>query len=134
MSQSRSHDTSERNCYVRAVLSIRFELFDDLNVSHDDILERFIVGTNFRILNRSDHLVSFGDTTKDRVLIVKPWGGGCRDEKLWRCQRGRREGEEQCTCEPLVLGPAFAMETVKGRSCLERYQNLRSGNKTIKRS
>lgn len=94
-------------------------------MSHDDILERFVIGTNFRILNRSDHLVSSGHTAKDRVLIVEPRGRGCSDEKLRRCQVGIMEGDEQRTCEPLVLGPAFAIETVKGRSCLERDQNSR---------
>jgi hypothetical protein len=87
----------------------------DLDVSHLDLLVRFVIRTHFRIFDRSDHLIASGDATEDRVFVVQPRGGGSGDKELEQVIRRRVRGRG-LTCEPLVLGPALAIDTVKGRS------------------
>ena len=75
------------------------------------------LGSNgFHLLH---YVHTFCHLSKDNVFAVQPRGDNGRDEEL-----GPREldllcvSESRQTCEPLVLGPALAIDKSPGRLCL----------------
>lgn len=106
---------------------------------HDVDVKNFYVGERLlvvgpRILDLVDHVEALRRTTKDCVLPVEPRLEGDAVSKVrttgGRCRGVLNRKEVSCPAEltvfsvvmknwlPLVLGPAFAILTVYGLSCL----------------
>jgi len=75
------------------------------------------LGSNgFHLLH---YVHTFCHLSKDNVLSVQPGGDNGRDEELGPCELDLLcVSESRQTCEPLVLGPALAIDKSPGRLCL----------------